>query len=382
MKRILEHFETLVFYDTPQVFVATDQLRTKYICMPVEEADSAVKYLCVPVSHSRIEDIVSGKVDLRTVFEEPEIDGLYLAEPIENNLTKLSSIFVSRESILHTWLPDPGFYISIEKPSDHIVIQESVSRQRAIMHLRLNPPESEAEPKITAEHLSQGIKLIQRLVKQAYRKSLRAIDSSYKISISAPQNSELEVFSFSPGSFTIHMQSAMPVDLLGFAQISRAFEIVDSITDRIEDPDQAVDRIAEIGGHFASAYKDLLKFVTDTQTPIEYEWSMPEKKGTKRNSISVEHAKPLYMEIIKRTLSEGETVKLVGRLTKVDEKYGAWRLISDDDQKEYHGDSEIDLAGLVIETQRYEFVCEEKLEEEKGTGRELTRLFLTSFRPL
>lgn len=75
-------------------------------------------------------------------------------------------------------------------------------------------------------------------------------------------------------------------------------------------------------------------------------------------------------------------MKLIGILTKVDEKYKKWRLVSEEDKREYAGSTEIDLAGLTIETQRYEFLCEERLEEEKGTGREITKLYLKSYRVL
>ncbi len=75
-------------------------------------------------------------------------------------------------------------------------------------------------------------------------------------------------------------------------------------------------------------------------------------------------------------------VRLVGKLTKVDEKLRTWRLVSEEDGREYNGSSEIELAGLIIETKRYEFFCEERLEEEKGTGKEFTRLHLTNYQTL
>ena len=125
-----------------------------------------------------------------------------------------------------------------------------------------------------------------------------------------------------------------------------------------------------------------MKFITDTETPIDYAWTTPESKPPKHYKISTKQARPVYEEITRRIKLEGEEVRLVGNLSKVDKKYGKWRLISEDDQKEHTGSSDIDLAGLTIGTERYEFVCEERLEEERGTGREKTVLYLRSFRKL
>lgn len=376
--RILDHFETLLFYDAPQVFTAVDQVGAWYVCTLVEENADSNKYLCAPASALRIKSFAEGALDLRTIYEKPELDELYIVEARSNDLMGLCSVSVNLSDVQPSWIPDPGFYLKTEKPHAKVA-EEAMEKQRGIIHCRLNPPEAERESKITAEHLGQGVRLIQRLVKQAYRKSLKAVDATLRPTISSADNYELEVVAFSGGSFTVHMQSANRADLLGFAQISRAFEMIDLISERVDNPELAVNKVAEYGGHFATAYKDLVKFISETGTPIEYEWSMPEQKTAKRYKITTSQAKPIYEEIIKRTELEGEEVRLVGKLTKVDEKYRAWRLVKEDDQKEYGGYSERDLAGLVIETQRYEFICEERLEEERGTGREVTKLYLKEF---
>ena len=59
-----------------------------------------------------------------------------------------------------------------------------------------------------------------------------------------------------------------------------------------------------------------------------------------------------------------------------------WRIINEEDDKEYNGESETELAGLIIETQRYKFVCEERLEEERGTGKEFSKLYLISLQTI
>jgi len=179
------------------------------------------------------------------------------------------------------------------------------------------------------------------------------------------------------------MQSVATADLVGYVQTARALDLVDTVVRLSDDPDKTVNMIAQQGGgHFATAYKDLVHFILETHTPIDYEWSMPERATSSRGRITVVQAQPLYDALSQREELGVEEKKLIGSLTKVDTKNRTWRLVAEDDQKEYHGSSKVALAGLVAETQKYEFVCQERLREERGTGRESTELQLIRYRAL
>lgn len=374
--------ETIIFYDTPQVFTALDQFGSTYLCLLVEEGDQQDKYLCTPASHTVLTNLTEGLLDLREVFEHPELTEYFVVQAESGDLSSMAASTIDPGSIPVSWLPDPGFRITPSQRPNIEVIQESLQRNRAVIHCSLNPPEAREDPKISVEHLSQAARLIQRLVRYAYRKALRDVSGITRETIQDPANYELQVFAFSRGSFTLHMQSSAPADLVGYAQIAKAFDIIDSVVNLIDDPESSVERVAQIGGHFATVYKELLAFVADSDTSIEYQWAMPEKKLPTSHRIGTVQAKPVYEAIARRVDIGIERITLSGRLTKVDEKYQNWRIVNDKDGKEYNGASDINLAGLVIETQKYLFECEERLEEERGTGKESARLFLISFKPL
>ncbi|HXG06504.1 MAG TPA: hypothetical protein VNI77_04165, partial [Nitrososphaera sp.] len=323
-----------------------------------------------------------GTLDLRQVYARPEIDELSIVLSEGGALENLFSSPIQSTEIPERWLPQIGFFIRAQSPTDIRVVEEAVNRSRAVIHCKLNPPEALSEPKIYAEHLSQATKLVQRLVKHAFRRAIRSLDKELRERLSAVENYQLEVFAFSEGSFTLHMQSAMPADLVGYAEITKALEVIDRVTSLAGAPGSTVEEVSQLGGHFATAYKDLLKFITETETHLEYEWASPDRARSVKHAISSAQAKPLYDALVERSELEAEPVTLIGKLTKVDEKLRTWRLVAEADAKEYNGISDIDLAGLVIETQRYEFICEERLEEERGTGKEFTKLHLVSFRPI
>ncbi len=380
--RQLSYREALVFYDGLQVFVAEDQFGAKYVCTLVEQSACLDKYLCTLVSLHRLHSLIHGNLDLRQIYTSPEIDELWSVLSENGILDNLTATPLSAREIATSWLPQPDFYIRIRSASDIKIVEEAINRSHAIIHCKLNPPEALSESKIYAEHLSQATRLFQRLVKHAFLRAIRSYDKDQREKLNIIGNYQLEVFAFSPGSFTLHMQSATPADLFGYTEITKALEIIDRITALADTPSTTVEQVSQLGGHFATAYKDLLKFITETETHLEYEWASPDKRKTTRYAISSSQAKPLYDALAKRTDIGTESIHLIGKLTKVDEKLRTWRLINDSNDKEYYGSSEIDLAGLVIKTQRYELCCEERLEEERGTGKEYTKLYLTSLRPL
>jgi hypothetical protein len=378
---MFQYKEPLLFYDGLQIFIAEDQFYSKYICTLVDQSEEKDIYLCVPISPSRLSAIMHGTIELREIYTNTESNELFTVEAQTDLLRDLPASPMSPQELPANWLPETGFFLNIER-SDNLVIAESVERQRAIIHCHLNPPEAQSEAKILADNLSQATKLVQRLIKYAFRRSLTSLEKNLRDQLSTPDNYQLEVFAFSRGSFTLHLQSALPADLVGYVEITKALQIIDRVTSLVATPNATVEQVAQLGGHFATAYKDLLKFISDVDTPFEYEWSTPETRRSVHRRISSSQAKPLYDALVERTDIGSESIVLIGKLTKVDEKLKTWRIINEEDDKEYNGESETELAGLIIETQRYKFVCEERLEEERGTGKEFSKLYLISLQTI
>ncbi len=380
--RTLSHFETLVYYDGPELFVARDQLDVSYTCRLVEKADDSEKYICIPVSKGRLNDFTSGGIDLLSLIKTSETSEVLVGTVTGGDLERIPTVSIPEDQVPPAWLPKPGFFAKPKPITDIQVIQESRERQRAIIHCSLNPPEARQDPKIGAERLGQAVRLMQRVVTHAFRRALRDADDATREAISQLDNYQLEVFAFSPGSFTLHMQTKAPADMFGYSHVAKALKIIDVISEHIDDPDTAVEFIAGYGGHFATAYRDLLRFIAENETPLSYEWSMPESTVPSARKITDKQANPVYKALVERIDIGKEERRLVGKVTAANEKTGSWTLEADG--KTHSGRSnleQLNLKGVVIDG-RYEFVCEETLEEERGTGRESTVLYLKSFRPL
>lgn len=383
MKPTLRHIETLIYYDGPELFVGVDQLGTSYLCLLVDANEKNELFLCTGISRVRLSEFRIGAIDLRRIYEAPESGELLTANIYDSNCETIELIPIEISQILPQWLPDPGFIYTATYPVNSVILQETIDRNRAIIHYSINPPESRDETKIAAETLAQGLKLFQRLLRYAYRKTLRNLNLATRNALDIPEYQTVNVFAFSNGSFTLHLESAALADGLGYAEIAKALNRLDIITANINDPEQTLEVLKGNKGHVATAYRDLLGFIVENDAPLTYEWVMPELKEPIRRSIPKSSAEVLY-ELLKEKENLGEeAVVIEGVVVKVDVEYGTWRILDDYKGKEFSGrcdlTTDVHLGGITVETQRYRFYCVERLEEDRGSGREKSILLLRNY---
>ena len=73
----LNFIEVIVFYEVPQIFIATDIFDTKYLCLLYPHDDElCYKYLAVRISEKRLNLFKGQIIDLLSIYQDPE-DGCY-----------------------------------------------------------------------------------------------------------------------------------------------------------------------------------------------------------------------------------------------------------------------------------------------------------------
>lgn len=70
LDRILE------FYGVPQILVAKDSFGTQYLCLLFDDG-AGCRYTGIKISSSRLDDYWGGRIDLRTLYLNPENDNEY-----------------------------------------------------------------------------------------------------------------------------------------------------------------------------------------------------------------------------------------------------------------------------------------------------------------
>ncbi len=374
--RKLKNQKSLIYYDGLQVFLAEDQFGTRYVCTLANRSDETDIYLCTMISKQNEEDLLLGKIDLAGVYDDPEVETYFTLKSTDEMATRAKVDSILRSEIQSNWLPEKGVYFDFDAKIGSEIVAESVKRQKALINCRLNPPESMIESKIFADNLGRAASLLQKLVKYAFRYAIKDFDSKSKRSLYLDEHYLLEVYGFSPGSFTLNMQSHKDPDLFGYPEVERAFRIIDDIFDSVEDPQQTVAKLSSLGGLLAIAYRDFVKFISETESSVSYEWARPDRNQLYGKSLTHEQAGPLYEALIERQDLGVEKITFTGYLTKVDEKARTWRIVNEEDGREYSGKSDVKLTGLVIQDKIYRLECEEVIEEQKGSGKEITKYIL------
>ncbi len=384
MNKKITSFETLVYYDGPEVVLVSDQISTKYVCALVVRGPESDKYFCTSISPSRLESFTSGSIDLRSIFDSSEANDFYTIELRDQEVTDIPILPIDFASLPQEWLPDEGFFLEPQPTEDLDLLHEATARNRAVIDLSLRPPESSIGNKISAYNLSQSVGMFQTLLKYAYKKSIAALSQAAKKVLDQIQNYEVEVLTFAPGSFKVRMQSKSPADLLGYTDISKALFKLDEIVGPIEDSEKSLDVLRRNAGHLIKAYQKFLKLAIDFNSTISYEWTFPELSKTIRHDITKRHAEPIYNLLEEKQDLGTEVINLVGRILKADVRSGVWTCLEEETNRTFTGkinpEREISLAGITLETTIYEFECEEHLVEEIVTGKEKTVLLLNKYK--
>ena len=354
---------TLIYYDGPKVVVVNDEVDQQYLGLLVKEDDGSDAFLLTPMTANRLYQLETGEIDVRAAMVEPEVDeyyGLALRSFEEPGRSPMYRVDTPREA----WIPKSGLWVS-DFVEEAEVTREVATRGKAVVHLHLRTPEAREAARIAAANLSAGLGLFQNLVTRAYQRALRGLKPETRKLIGDPSNWTMDAYAISRGSFTVHLESRAHPDLLGYVGLSLALEKVDILTAGIDEPETGLPVIRENKGHLVSAYRQLLKFLVESDSGLEYQWSAPDREEPTARLISRDSAEKLYDIIIAQKDLTREDVTLEGVFTRVDVDTGAWTL-RDDDGKHHGGRSDGEtrskLSGVTVDTQRYKVSWIEEIE--------------------
>lgn len=373
--KAIQLLHVLLDYDYPQVFVACDAIGVRYVCMVVEEGKRGPEFLCIPVSTERCNELLTGKIDLRQVYEMPELPEFYQASP--DDLTGIFGIERAHFSIVpKDWLPDTGLVFEY---IDEVLIKAQ-ELNTTVAFASLSVPEAAQEARIRTRKLSEFLAIYQGVLRHLARFSAKARGKAIP---KGEDPYESDVFGFCPGSFTVQMRSAESCDMLGENKsLISAFTKLNEFLALADKPDDAVRFLLEVKGHAASSLISLLNFIAENDCPFTNTWSTPGMQGSSKSKIRVTSAQNVILRCRHREDLGVEDLELTGVVDSAKVSTSTWRI--DVDGLAYSGGikegSSLNLAGITVGN-RYKFHCEEKIEIVHGTGREVKIISLLRFEP-
>lgn len=381
--RLSVSIDTVLFEtDTPELLLARDPFDSAYLCSLAAEEPGNHLFLAIQISSDRLASLRSGEVDLLTVLLEPEIlpyfTGRFILDAGSPTLN-LEAV----DTVQPDWLPNAGFFMSSAGvASTEKVVTEAMRRNTAIVSCTLHPPEAQGTTaKINAERLSEWLHSVQSLVRYATRLALKGT-SRTRLAQFGSDPFVLQVYGFSPGSFTVHFSSQEGADLVGLTPVGAGMKKIDELMSLLDtSPDKTFEALAGNSGHVVAAFESLLKFVAEQESPMEYRWAEPSMGLGRGHSVTPVAAKAMVAVLETTKSLKTETVEFEGQFTSVntDNAPLSWRAIDLETGRKRHGRVHEDfpeaLNGVTIRDTRYKLICEERLER-YATGRTRPTLYL------
>ena len=134
--KAIKLLHVLLEYDYPQVFVGIDAVGGKYVCMVFQVENDEPSFLCVPVSERRCSDLYNSKIDLRSVYEFPELSEFYEATPCD--LTEPFEIKYLTSVAPDEILPEPSLVFTMGDE----VLNKAQELNSTVAYASLSVPES------------------------------------------------------------------------------------------------------------------------------------------------------------------------------------------------------------------------------------------------
>jgi hypothetical protein len=136
MKITLTIQETLIWHDVPQLFVAKDKIGGLHLCLAVDDSSELPQYITVAISSSRLQDLKLGKIDLYSVFAQPELGGWFRITTFNESEIAAEAASFS-EKIPESWLPTPNEFLprsSLLRPETFEIVKIGAVAKEAGMN--------------------------------------------------------------------------------------------------------------------------------------------------------------------------------------------------------------------------------------------------------
>ena len=368
----LSVLKILDYNDFPLVFIAKDIVGTKYLCFFATTLNDIFIYYATKVSDKRLNEFETGKIDLRTIYIEPEI-----AEYYKIVLKEDTDITFEYEIIedIYEWLPLEGYY---NVPT---VIDNSLKNMAITLNKNIYQMHIAEEGKIDAVSiilLYEYLKLASGLVKNSLIKAQNKMSNKIKKRTEIIKSNSLDVFAFSPGSLNVYFRTPLFVDMFGNSDdeifLNKMKELINI---DINDEVSIKEVFKKNRGHVINTIYILCNRIISQNIPFELFYATPDSKESGSLLINTERAKKYKTIIEQKNELKNEVVIFKCYFVEADSEKGNWRVRLIDEDAVVNGKSEPSkLIGITIEDKKYKIICTETIEEDEITGNEKSKYII------
>lgn len=370
--RNLKLTKILDFYDVPEVFIATDIMGTRYMCLRNSYSeDEGFVYIAVQISENRLDDYISRRIDLRTLYTKPEVDNSYFKVTV--CAEKISAFPLT--TIEDFQIPEEGYYYEEDEDIENInLITETQQKGHTI--LRLGFIDENNTHEIDAECLAQAILSFQKTISHCHQKLFgkqKAVEAT------------LNVTAFQAASFDVEFHSYSPTRLFGDSDLCETLKKIDSLM-KASNAESFKLIANELSGRTLSSYHSFINVMNENRLSIKYKWvsSIIDSEVT-CSCVSSQEIATIHNLLESNQELECEIKEYDGIFLASSVENGKWTLkIEGDNPYNISGSSENKsiLSGIIIEKQSYHIKCRESVIQNVTTLKTENKIVLIELNPI
>ena len=345
--------EILDYYDVPQLVVALDAVGTQYLCLAYDEDEAGrLKCIAANISRERLNDLMTGHLDLRKIYLEPEL-ALFDVVQDGNQVTAK----YREEAPAEYMLPDEGYYLNFSKRESHDMLRTAQEKRRTVIRLAFNYDSNNHIIPIGV--LNEAGHCFQAMLSNGYRKLASTRNA---------ECAELGVSALVAASFDLELIANEPTDLFGGSKVA---DTLDMLSPLFGGEDEAVASCLTNFKNTQASYKNLLKTLSDRNISFKCKWVHEAVSGEVRElPVPKERVQSLYTLASSLTALEEKQVTFEGIFTMANLRSGRWGMEPVGGGKVRYGwcHGEELLRGVVLHDVVYKVTCTEKPTRNSNTG--------------
>lgn len=297
----LNFIEVIVFYEVPQIFIATDIFDTKYLCLLYPHDDElCYKYLAVRISEKRLNLFKGQIIDLLSIYQDPE-DGCYF-DVVVKDANDIIATPLPANQIQPFMLPDDGFYCNYDAIDNEELISRSLQSGKIMSCIAFSDIENSHN--IDVNVLTNALDRYQAMVRNCH---IKRFGKQYA------SEANMRACALQAASFDVHFISNETFDMFGEAsRISSTLQKIDEIFS-IDSSDELKEKIEELQGHTLSSMRSFLQVMEKNKLSFKHKWVKSTlEKSTSGSTISLNAISRVYDYLNTHTELEEVTTEFVG----------------------------------------------------------------------
>ncbi len=256
----LNFIEVIVFYEVPQIFIATDIFNAKYICLLYPHDDeSCYKYLAVRISEKRLNLFKGNIIDLLSIYKKPEDNNYF--DVVIREADDIIATPIAANQIQSFMLPDDGFYCNYDAVDNDELISHSLQNGKIMSCIAFSDVENSHD--IDVNVLTHALDRYQAMIRNCHIKRFGKQHAS---------EANMRACALQAASFDVHFILNETFDMFGEAsRVSSTLQKIDEIFST-ESPESLKEKVEELQGHTLSSMRSFLQVLETNKLSFKHKW--------------------------------------------------------------------------------------------------------------